>query len=84
MGAAREPGPITAEKRGPGRPRKGIRANADPGVVQVAGDPDMGERPRLKAAIRAEENIRRGRNKGPEAWPLLQARADRRRLLQGN
>ncbi len=83
-GAAGELGPITAEKKGPGRPRKGIRTNTDPSVVQVAGDPDMDERPRRKAAIRAEENIRRGRNKGPEAWPLLQAREDRRRLLQGN
>jgi hypothetical protein len=84
VGTSGEPGPITPEKKGPGRPRKGIRANAGPSVVQVAGDPDMGERPRRKAAIRAEENIRRGRNKVPEAWPLLQARADRRRLMQGN
>jgi hypothetical protein len=79
-----EPGLITAEKRGPGRPRKGIKANADPSVAPVASNPDIGERPRRKAAIRAEENMRRGGNKGPEAWPLLQARADRRRLLQRN
>ncbi len=79
-----EPGPITAEKKGPGRPRKKIRADAGPNVAPVAGDPDMGERPRRKAAIRAEENMRRGTSKDPEAWPLLQARADRRRLLQRN
>ncbi len=84
VGVTGEPGPITAEKRGLGRPRKGIRANADPSVVEVASNPDVGECPRRKAAIRAEENMRRGRNKGPEVWPLLQARADRRRLLQGN
>ncbi len=78
------PGPITAEKKGPGRPRKEIRAIADPSVILVASNPDVGERPRRKAAIRAEENTRRGKNKGPEAWPLLQARADRRRLLQRN
>ncbi len=78
------PGPITAEKKGPGRPRKEIRADAGPNVNPVAGDPDMGERPHRKAAIRAEENMGRGTNKSPEAWPLLQARADRRRLLQRN
>ncbi len=83
-GATGEPELITAEKKGPGRPGKGVRANADPSVAPVAGNPDKGDRPRRKAAIRAEENMRGGRNKGPEAWPLLQARADRRRLLRGN
>jgi len=83
-GATGEPELITAGKKGPGTPRKGARANADPSVALVAGNPDKGDCPRRKAAIRAEENMRRGRNKGPEAWPLLQARADRRRLLQGN
>ena len=79
-----EPRPITAEKKGPGRPRKKIIADAGPNVTSVAGGPDMGERPCRKAAFRAEENMRRGTNKGPEAWPLLQAMADRRRLLQRN
>jgi len=77
-----EPEPITTEKKGPGRPRKKISADAGPNVAPVAGDPDMGERPRRKAAIRAEENMRRWTSKDPEAWPLLQARADQRRLLQ--
>jgi hypothetical protein len=84
VGATGEPEPIMAEKNGPGRSRKGIRANADLSVAPVAGNPGKGDRPRRKAAIRAEENMRRGRNKGPEAWPLLQARADRRGPLQGN
>ena len=83
-GATGEPELITAGKKGPGTPRKGARANADPSVALVAGNPDKGDCPRRKAAIRAEENMRGGRNKGPEVWPLLQARADRRRLLQGN
>jgi hypothetical protein len=78
------PGPITIEKKGPGRPRKEAKANANPSATPFASNPDVGERPRRKAAIRAEENMRRGRNKGPEAWPLLQARADRRRLQQRN
>ncbi len=79
-----EPGPITTEKKGPGRPRKKISADAGPHVAQGAVDPDMGERPRRKAAIRAEENMRKWTSKDPEAWPLLQARADRRKLLQRN
>jgi len=82
--ATGDPGQITAEKRGPGSTRKEIRASADPNVAQIEGNPDVGERPRRKADIRAEENMRRGRKEGPEAWPLLQARADRRRLLQRN
>ncbi|MFN9905405.1 MAG: hypothetical protein ACK56F_04675, partial [bacterium] len=84
VGVTGEPEPIMAEKKGPGRPRKEVRADADLSVAPVADNPAKGDRPRRKAAIRAEENMRRGRNKGPEAWPLLQARADRRRLLQGN
>jgi hypothetical protein len=36
VGATGEPGPITAEKRGPGRPKRGIRADADPSVAPVA------------------------------------------------
>ena len=83
-GEAGKPEPIGAEKKGPGRPRKEMRTNADLSVAPVAGNPGRGDRPRRKAAIRAEENMRRGRNKGPEAWPLLQAKADRRRLHQGN
>ncbi len=79
-----EPGPITTEKKGPRRPRRKISADAGPHVAPGAGDPDMGERPRRKAAIHAEENMRRGTSKDPEAWPLLQARADRRRLLRRN
>ncbi len=39
VGVTGEPGPITAEKRGPGRPRKGIRANAEPSVALVASNP---------------------------------------------
>ncbi len=79
-----EPGPVAVEKKGPGRPRKEARTNANPSATPLANSPDVGERPSRKAAIRAEENMRRGRNKGPEAWPLLQARADRRRLQQRN
>ena len=79
-----EPGPGTTEKKGPGRPRRKISADAGPHVAPGTGDPDMGERPRRKAAIRAEENMHRWTSKDPEAWPLLQARADRRRLLQRN
>jgi hypothetical protein len=82
--APEEPGPITTEKKGPGRPRKMMSVDAGPHVAPGAGNPDMGERPRRKAAIRAEENMRRWTSKDPEAWPLLQARADRRRLLQRN
>jgi hypothetical protein len=78
------PGPITIEKKGPGRPRKEAKANADPSATPFASNPDMGESPCRKAAIRAEENMCRRRNKGPEAWSLLQARADRRRLQQRN
>ncbi len=84
VGATGEPEPIMTEKKGPGRPRKEMRADADLSVTPVVGNPGKGDRPRRKAAIRAEENMRRGRDKGPEAWPLLQARADRRRLHQGN
>ncbi len=76
--------PITMEKKGPGKPRKETKANASPNATPFASNPDVGERPRRKAAIRAEENMRRGRNKGPEAWPLLHARADRRRIQQRN
>jgi hypothetical protein len=79
-----EPGPVAVEKNGPGRPRKEARTNANPSATPLANSPDVGERPRQKAAIRAEENMRRGRSKGPEAWPLLQARADWRRLQQRN
>ena len=84
MGAAEEPEPIMAEKKRPGRPRKEVRADADLSVAPVADNQGRGDRPRRKAAIRAEENMRRGRNRGPEAWPLLQARAHKRRLHQGN
>jgi hypothetical protein len=84
VGAAGRSESIMAEKKKPGRPRKEVRANADLSVAPVADNPGRGDRPRRKAAIRAEENMRRGRNKGPEAWPLLQARANRGRFHQGN
>ncbi len=84
VGATGEPEPIMAEKKGSGRPRKEVGADADLSVAPVADSPGKGDHPRRKAAIRAEENMRRGRNKGPEAWPLLQARADRGRFHQGN
>jgi hypothetical protein len=84
VGAAGRPEPIMAEKKGPGRPRKEVRADANLSVAPAAEDLGRGDRPRRKAAIRAEENMRRGRNKGPEAWPLLQARANRGRSHQGN
>jgi hypothetical protein len=84
VGAAGKPEPIMAEKKRPGRPRKEVRADADRGVAPVADNPGRGDRPRRKAAIRAEENMRRGRDKGPEAWPLLRARAVRGRFHQGN
>jgi hypothetical protein len=79
-----EPGPTATEKKGPGRPRKMMNAGAGTHVAPGASKPDMGERPRRKAAIRAEENVRRWTSKDPEAWPLLQARADRKRLPQRN
>jgi len=84
VGAAGRPEPIMAERKGPGRPRKEVRAGADLSLAPVADNPGRGDRPRRKAAIRAGENMRRGRNKGPEAWPLLQARANRGRFHQGN
>jgi hypothetical protein len=79
-----EPGPTATEKKGPGRPRKMMNVGAGTHVAPGASKPDMGERPRRKAAIRAEENVRRWTSKDPEAWPLLQARADRKRLPQRN
>jgi hypothetical protein len=45
VGATGEPEPIMAEKKGPGRPRKEVRANTDPSVAPVAGNPDKGDRP---------------------------------------
>jgi hypothetical protein len=79
-----EPGPTATEKKGPGRPRKMMNVGAGTHVAPGASKPDMGERPRRKAAIRAEENVRRWTSKDPEAWPLLEARADRKRLPQRN
>ncbi len=76
--AAGEPGPVAATKRGPGRPRKEVKPDADPGATQPAKGPEANERPRRQAAIRAEENMRRGKKKDPEAWPLLQARANQK------
>jgi hypothetical protein len=82
--APEEPGPTATEKKGPGRPKKMTNAGAGTHIAPGASRPDMGERPRRKAAIRAEENVRRWTSRDPEAWPLLQARADRRRLPQRN
>ena len=79
-----EPGPTAAKKKGPGRSRKMMDDGAGTHVAPGASKSDTGERPRRKAAIRAEENVRRWTSKDPEAWPLLQARADRRRLPQRN
>ncbi len=83
-GAAGGPEPVVAKEKGAGRPKREVKAGADLGVVPVADDQGRGDRPRRKAAIRAEENMRRGKNKGPEAWPLLQARANEGRFRQGN
>jgi hypothetical protein len=83
-GATGGPEPIMTRKKRPGRPRKEVKDDADLSVAPVADDHGRGDRTRRKAAIRAEENMRRGRNKGPEAWPLLQARANRGRFHQGN
>jgi hypothetical protein len=82
--AANKQGPVAAIKKGPGRPRKEARPNAGPRAAQPASGPEADERPRRKAAIRAEENMRRGKDRNPEAWPLLQARASQRRPQRGN
>jgi hypothetical protein len=76
--AANKPGPVAAVKRGPGRPRKEVGPNADPRAAQPASGPEADERLCRKAAIRAEENMRKGRDRNPEAWPLLQARASQK------
>jgi len=73
-----------ARKKEAEKPMTEVKADADPSVAPVADDQSRGDRPRRKAAIRAEENMRRGKNKGPEAWPLLQARANKGRFRQGN
>jgi hypothetical protein len=73
-GPVDRPGSATAVKRCPGRPRKEARPNADPRAAQPASSPKANERPRRKAAIRAEENMRKGKDRNPEVWPLLQAR----------
>jgi hypothetical protein len=76
--AANEPGPVAATKKGPGRPRKEVKPSADPADNQPAKGSEANERPRRQAAIRAEENMRGGKKKDTEAWPLLQARANHR------
>jgi hypothetical protein len=81
---AMKPGPGTAVKKGPGRPRKEARTNTEPRATQLGSIPEVGERPRRKAAIRAEENMRKGRDRNLEAWPLLQARANQRKLQRRN
>jgi hypothetical protein len=65
--AAKRPEPVTAIKRGPGRPRKEAKPSADPRTARQARSQETGERPRRKAAIRAEENMRIGKGKNPEA-----------------
>jgi hypothetical protein len=82
--AADKPDPVAATKKGPGRPGKEVRPDADPADTQPAKDPEANERPRRQAAIRAEENMRRGKKRTSEAWPLLQARANQRWQQQGN
>ncbi len=76
--ASGKPDPVAATKKGPGRPRKEVKPGANPGATQPGGSPEPSERPRRQAAIRAEENMRGGRKKDTEAWPLLQARASQR------
>ncbi len=84
VGAAGRPEPVMTRKKRTGRPGKEVKADADLSVAPVTDNQGRGDRPRRKAAIREEENMRRGRNKGPEAWPLLQARVNRGRFHQGN
>jgi hypothetical protein len=84
VGTAGGPEPVMARKKEAEKPMTEMKADADPSVAPVADDPSRSDRPRRKAAIRAEENMRRGKNKGPEAWPLLQARANKGRFRQGN
>ena len=83
--AVDEPDPAAATKKGPGRPRKEVKPDTDPADAQPAEGPKANERPRRRAAIRAEENMRGGKKKRTsEAWPLLQARANQRWQRQGN
>jgi hypothetical protein len=76
--AANKPDPVAATKKSPGRPRKEVKPGADPADIQLANGPEANERPRRQAAIRTEENMRGGKKKNTEAWPLLQARANHR------
>ena len=82
--ATDKPDPAAATKKGPGRPRKEVKPDADPADTQPAKSPEANERPRRQAAVRAEENMRGGKKKNTEAWPLLQARANQRWQRQGN
>ena len=82
--AANKPDPVAATKKGPGRPRKEVKPSADPADNQPARGSEANERPRRQAALRAEENMRGGKKKDTEAWPLLQARANQRWQQQGN
>ena len=85
MEAMNEPDPAATTKKGPGRPRKEVEPSADPADTQPEEGPEANERPRRRAAIRAEENMRGGKKKrSSEAWPLLQARANQRWQRQGN
>jgi hypothetical protein len=76
--AADEPDPVAATKKGPGRPRKEVKPGTTPEATQPARGPEANERPRRQAAFRTEENMRGGKKKDAEAWPLLQARASQR------
>ncbi len=76
--AADEPDLVAATKKGPGRPRTEVKPGANPADTQPAKGPEANERPRRQAAIRAEENMRGGKKKNTEAWPLLQTRANQR------
>jgi hypothetical protein len=85
MEAMNEPDPAATTKKGPGRPRKEVEPSADPADTQPEEGPEANERPRRRAAIRAEENMRGGKKKrSSEAWPLLQARANQRWQRQAN
>jgi hypothetical protein len=82
--ATDKPGPVVAGKRGPGRPKKEAKPNADPRATQPASGPEADERPCRQAAIHAEENMRRVKDRNPEAWPLLPARASQKRHQRRN
>ncbi len=83
-GATDKPRPVAAGKRGPGRPKKEAKPDTEPRAAKPASSPETDERPRRQAAIRTEKNMRRGKDRNPEAWPLLQARASQKRNQRRN